>query len=288
MLQDQILRTARHWKCGQSNSGRGSHDGDTPAARRRTVMTIYDHVRHVLRTAKWAARFQRNRLRTNGTIFDRIYANSIWGGKPGEIYSGSGSEGHVADAYVTAVLDFLAEIRCHTVVDIGCGDFRIGSKIAAAVPRYVGVDVSRILIERNKSLHHGEGISFQVCDAEHDELPSGDACLVRQVLQHLSNRSIEAILQRLIAAYQYVIITEHLPAPRSLQTFNLDKPTGADVRVGYGSGVYVDQPPFGRTVDRVLLDLPLTKEQSHCVDYSLADPRTWDHIKTVVIAGRGM
>jgi len=37
MLQDQILRTARHWKCGQSNSGRGSHDGDTPAARRRTV-----------------------------------------------------------------------------------------------------------------------------------------------------------------------------------------------------------------------------------------------------------
>jgi SAM-dependent methyltransferase len=249
------------------------------------AMTIYSSVRGFLGTAKRAALAQRNRFRTNGDIFDGIYANANWGGKPGDISSGYGSDGEIADSYVDAVVTFLRLINCASVVDIGCGDFRIGSKIAFAIPKYTGVDVSRIVIDRNKSLHNRDGVSFEVCDAEHDTLPPGDVCLIRQVLQHLSNRSIKKILDRLVMSYQYVVITEHLPARNAFRAFNLDKPTGGDVRPYFGSGVYVDQPPFNVSVDRVLLDLPLTKEQSAKTNYSSADPDSWEFLKTVVVRG---
>jgi SAM-dependent methyltransferase len=246
-------------------------------------MAFYRSVRRVLSSAKRAVRFQQNRLKTNGQIFDQIYANARWGGKPGEIYSGFGSDKGLADEYVAAVVPFLEAVNCINVVDIGCGDFRIGARIASSVPKYTGADVSRIVIERNKSLHGRDGVSFQVCDAEHDPLPPGDVCLIRQVLQHLSNRSIKTILDRLVASYRYVVITEHVPSKKSFQAFNLDKPTGEDVRSFYGSGVYVDRPPFGLTIDRVLLDLPLTQEQSFKIDYSPTDPASWESMKTLVV-----
>jgi SAM-dependent methyltransferase len=248
-------------------------------------MTIYSSVRGILGSAKRAVLVQRNRFRTNGDIFDEIYANAQWGGKAGDINSGYGSDGELAESYVKAVVSFLREVSCSVVVDIGCGDFRIGSRIAFAIPQYVGVDVSSIAIGRNKSLHNRDGVSFVVCDAEHDPLPSGDVCLIRQVLQHLSNRSIKKILDRLVATYRYVIVTEHLPSQNSFRAFNLDKPTGGDVRPYFGSGVYVDRPPFGLSIDRVLLDLPLTKEQSAKTDYSPADAASWESLKTVVVKG---
>ena len=248
-------------------------------------MKVYGRLRRILNSAKRAARFQQNRFRTNGNIFDGIYANAIWGGKKGEIYSGVGSEGEIAEAYVKAVVDFLKETNCNTVVDIGCGDFRIGSRIAAKIPRYIGVDVSRVVIEQNRRLHSRDGLSFEVCDAEQDHLPSGDACLIRQVLQHLSNRSIKTILDRLVTNYGYIVITEHVPAHNSFRAFNLDKPTGADVRGAYGSGVYVDRPPFGLSIDRVLLDMPLRREQSYKTNYSPSDPNSWEALKTFVIKG---
>jgi SAM-dependent methyltransferase len=248
-------------------------------------MTIYSNVRSFLSSAKRAARSQRNRFRTNGDIFDKIYSNARWGGKLGEIYSGNGSDVGLADAYVDAVVRFLKEINCDSVVDIGCGDFRIGSRIASEIPKYTGVDASRVVIDRNKRLYIREGVSFEVCDAERDPLPRGNACLIRQVLQHLSNRSIETILERLVATYRYVVITEHAPSQKSFRAFNLDKPTGEDVRAYYGSGVYIDRPPFSLSVDRVLLELSLTKEQSSKTDYSSSDPTSWEVMKTMVVKG---
>jgi SAM-dependent methyltransferase len=244
------------------------------------------NLRRLLRRAKRSVRFQRNRFRTTGDIFDNIYSNSLWGGETGEIYSGSGSEGIAADQYVATVTTFLNEIKCRSVVDIGCGDFRIGTKIAATVPTYIGLDVSRVVIEWNKAKHSRDGVSFAVCDAEKDQLPSADVCLIRQVLQHLPNKSIETILRRLTASYSYVVVTEHEPAPARFQAFNLDKPAGPDIRCADGSGVYVDRPPFGHRIHRTLLDIPLSQEQTHMGPYSTHDPTTWERLKTVVISGK--
>ena len=249
-------------------------------------MTLYSSVRHSLRTAKQKVRFYRNQFRTNGEIFDRIYNEAHWGGASGDIYSGNGSGGEIADIYVRAIVTFLNEIDCASVVDVGCGDFRIGSKIASAVPEYIGIDVSRVAIDRNKQMHTQKGVSFEVCDAEHDLLPPGDVCLIRQVLQHLSNKSIKTILDRLLATYRYIVITEHMPSKQSFRGFNFDKPTGADIRGGHGSGVYVEMPPFGLVVERTLLEVPLPKEQSYKTKFFATDPSSWEYLKTVVVMGK--
>ena len=54
--------------------------------------------------------------------------------------------------------------------------------------------------------------------------------------------------------FSQILISEDVPVqPKS---FNRDKPHGPDVRRYYGSGVYVERPPFSRRVSK-LWELPL-------------------------------
>jgi SAM-dependent methyltransferase len=250
------------------------------------MIGILKKARKVLGSARRAVRFQQNRFRSNGAIFDKIYREARWGGSLGGIYSGSGSEMEVAEIYINVVVAFLKEIGCTSVVDIGCGDFRIGSKIAAEISRYIGADASCLVVERNHLLYSKPGIEFVVCDAERDPLPLAQVCLIRQVLQHLSNASVKVILERLTHTYDYVVVTEHLPSENSLLGYNFDKPTGDDIRAYYGSGIYIDRPPFNFPVEEVLLDFPLPEHQSQKTVYSASDSKSWEHMKTVLITCR--
>lgn len=78
--------------------------------------------------------------------------------------------------------------------------------------------------------------SFKCADITKDPLPAADLCLVRQVLQHLSNGEIINVLANL-RNFSQILISEDVPVqPKS---FNRDKPHGPDVRTYYGSGVYL-------------------------------------------------
>ena len=79
----------------------------------------------------------------------------------------------------------------------GCRDFRVGARLARAGLSYVGVDVVPALIAQNQSQFGGKDVVFVVRDIIRDELPPGDLCVVRQVLQHLSNDQIRAVLPKL-------------------------------------------------------------------------------------------
>ena len=102
------------------------------------------------------------------------------------------------------------------------------------------------LIERNTKLFGSSVVQFRALDASREPLPRGDICLIRQVLQHLSNEEIEAILQN-CESFPVVVITEHFPSPRSAGRANLDKPHGGDTRLVDGSWVDVTEPPFSRS-----------------------------------------
>jgi len=80
-------------------------------------------------------------------------------------------------------------------------------------------------------------------DIVEDELPNGDVCFVRQVLQHLSNRQIIVVLPKL-KKYKWVFITEHYQTDNNVIKPNIDKVHGRDVRVYDNSGVYLSKPPF--------------------------------------------
>src|SRR5271169_6151167 len=80
--------------------------------------------------------------------FTRTYRNKLWGGIEGDrFFSGRGSLDKFATPYVEWLVRFIAERDIRTVVDLGCGDFRIGGQICSSTSiNYVGVDIVPELI----------------------------------------------------------------------------------------------------------------------------------------------
>ncbi|WP_139017385.1 class I SAM-dependent methyltransferase [Bradyrhizobium sp. STM 3809] len=182
-------------------------------------------------------------------IFSEIYRRKVWGGRLSTgPYSGSGSrDPSIVNPYVEAVRKFLSGLSSPSIVDMGCGDFYVGSQLVACAGRYVGCDVVDFVIAQNKRKH--PNIEFVVCDAVTDDLPPGDVVLVRQVLQHLNNRQVAQIVPKL-CNYSYAIITEHIPGFSGFIP-NLDKAAGPDHRVNFGSGLVLTEPPFNLKADNV-------------------------------------
>jgi hypothetical protein len=185
--------------------------------------------------------------------FQSIYQRSTWGTDGGSpFFSGVGSNGSAAEFYVEQMAALL-EQRCQKreqplrLVDIGCGDFRIGKALVDRLPNttYLGCDIVPELVAHNAATYGSERIRFRTLDAVCDSLPEGDVCLVRQVFQHLTNADILAVLQRL--HYPVIYVSEGHPL-RRMGPVNPDKIVGASVRfdwqTGQGRGVELSLAPF--------------------------------------------
>ena len=189
-------------------------------------------------------------------VFSNVYAKNIWGGKPGEINSGSGSLDIITIPYIE-MLSTRAEsegFKGLIFVDLGCGDFRVGNGILPLCQKYIGADIVDAVIRRNTDLHGNDTTAFLKLDIIDDELPDGDVCMIRQVLQHLSNDQIARILGK-INKYKWVFITEHYPSDDNDPIPNIDKPHGGGIRLARNSGVYLTEPPFNipaRRIEQVL------------------------------------
>ena len=176
-------------------------------------------------------------------IMSEIYAKKKWGGAKHDFYSGFGSHSKkVVRPYVKTISKFLkSNSNPLLVCDLGCGDFNIGSQLVEFSKGYIGVDVVEELIQRNKKLFICDKLSFKCLNIVEEELPKADCILIRQVLQHLSNADILKVIEKL-KAYTYVIVTEHIP--KGTFEANLDKITGANIRLSRNSGVVLHEPPF--------------------------------------------
>jgi SAM-dependent methyltransferase len=195
-----------------------------------------------------------NRGRDAAEIFAEIYQRNRWGGEQGSFHSGSGSTSEHARQYSRVINAFVGNHDVRHVIDLGCGDFRVGALLLEAGVHYTGIDIVESLIRNNTKLYGGERVRFECLDIINSELPDGDLCLIRQVFQHLSNEQILKVLRN-TEKYQYVIVTEHYPAPHALREKNRDKPCGEDVRIYDGSGVFLDTPPFNRRISGPLLEV---------------------------------
>ncbi len=184
-------------------------------------------------------------------VFTEIYKKKLWGkSKNGEFvfFSGSGSHNNKnRSKYVKSVLKHLPKNA--DVVDLGCGDFVVGSKIRPFCNRYIACDIVPELISFNKKKFKNINVDFRVLDIIEDGLPHGDVVFLRQVLQHLSNKQIIKITEKLKTKYKIIFLTEHISDSNMFKP-NLDKPTGLDTRIGYLSGVVLTEPPFNLVVKK--------------------------------------
>lgn len=188
--------------------------------------------------------------------FTKVYDEGLWG-KPSDgsdhFFSGTGSHSeNIVSAYVIAIEKYLIALSNNklNVVDLGCGDFAVGSQVRKFCGTYIACDVVDSLISRNRKKFENLDVDFRVLDLIADDLPDGDVVFIRQVLQHLSNKQILAVIPKLQEKYRFLVLTEHLPATKSFDV-NLDKPVGAGIRLGQGkngSGIVLTEPPFNLKV----------------------------------------
>ena len=194
-------------------------------------------------------------------VFTKIYNENVWGSdneNPGAYFSGGGSHDTTQIApYITAVKQFIAGLgNKPDVMDLGCGDFNIGSQIRNTCNRYIACDIVDGLIEQNKKKHEKENVEFRVFDLVNDKCESVDIIFVRQVLQHLSNTDIKKGLQNIIPNCKYLILTEHWPSNKNFKP-NLDKPTGPDIRAVLNSGIDITAPPFNyKLQSEIICEVP--------------------------------
>ena len=194
-----------------------------------------------------------NRQRTPEQVFSRIYERGLWGQSAGEFFSGSGSVDSHALQYVAMVQDYVGRHSIRSVVDLGCGDFAIGRRIAELGVDYIGVDVVPALIDHHNTRFGSPAVRFAHLDIVSEDLPQADLCLIRQVFQHLSNRQISRVVPKL-RRYAHVLVTEHYPAPGVATVPNKDKPHGHDTRVEDDSAVFLQYHPFNARLVEVLLE----------------------------------
>ncbi|MFN3565563.1 MAG: class I SAM-dependent methyltransferase [Burkholderiaceae bacterium] len=206
--------------------------------------------------------------------FDRVYAQGLWGASSDEP-SGSGSYGRWADEYVEHVRS-LAELEgLRTAVDVGCGDFHVGAELCDRFERYEAIDASRLIIERNRErFRHLPHVRFSVLDATREPLPAADLIMIRQVLQHLSNAQIEAVLRNAeAAARRLIVVAEHGLSAEAISAYNVDLGSHSpSTRLALRSCVRIDRPPFDRRAQltkSIPADRPVLRGASETLDIYL-------------------
>ncbi len=174
---------------------------------------------------------------------DQVYQMKLWGGNTHAFYSGIGShDPQIITPYIKTIQSFLKSFNDPIVVcDLGCGDFNVGKELVPYSKKYVAIDIVEDLILYNREKFIEENLEFHCLDISKDSLPSGNCALVRQVLQHLSNKEVQCILDKL-TDFEYVIISEHVPDHDFVP--NKDIISGQGIRLKKQSGVDVLAAPF--------------------------------------------
>ena len=187
----------------------------------------------------------------------QIYEKNLWGKGNSKYFSGEGSHHpDLVGPYIEVVIKFLKSFdNLITVCDLGCGDFNVGSKLVHYTSKFIGIDIVPDLIQYNKTKFIAENLDFICLDIVKDSLPKADCAIVRQVLQHLSNQEIIAVVNKLYN-FKYVIITEHIPDFDFIPNINII--SGQGIRLKKDSGVDVLASPFYLEPEKETLLFSLT------------------------------
>lgn len=137
--------------------------------------------------------------------FSEIYKRKLWGT---DYPSGNGSSLKEGQPYIDTVNRLIKELGIKSVVDVGCGDGLIGSKIKCE--GYIGVDCYKDLIDKNNKKYPENTYLHIDILTEYDTIPVGDCLLCKDVLHHWPTDSIKRFLDFLIRSkkWKYAILCQ--------------------------------------------------------------------------------
>ena len=144
----------------------------------------------------WEIELKKFKKMNNYDIFKKIYTDKLWTPENEKnnfkFYSGVGShKTELTKEYIIKTTQFLKSFKQKPdILELGCGDFGLSSKLVEFSNNFIACDIFDQLIEINKIKYNNLKVEFRVVDMTKDNLPKADICIVRYVLQHLSNEMI--------------------------------------------------------------------------------------------------
>lgn len=187
-------------------------------------------------------------------VFSDVYAADRWNGG-----SGPGSAPENSEEYRRFLSGHLDELRATPgvarVVDLGCGDWRIGELLDWTGLDYVGIDVVPEVIAANLRRDTPDNVTFVCLDALTAPLPPGDLLIVKDVFQHWPTADIARFLDKYADGLypEGVIVTNDVSARRHPARLN------SDIEMGDWRPVDVESAPFNRRA-RDWIEYPVLDE----------------------------
>jgi len=150
--------------------------------------------------------------------FDRIYKDKLWGsGAPGSPLSGAGSNPDNAITYVNFVRSTISRLNIRSVLDVGHGDWEMWRDYQFDNTSYIGVDVADGISDFNNKKYGNSNRKF-VKVSIGENLPNAELLLCKDVLQHLSNQDIKALLKQK-SSFEYLIFCDDIRDPNLVWRF---------------------------------------------------------------------
>ena len=180
--------------------------------------------------------------------FTEIYSNDAW--KDGKSASGPGSDLESTKEYRAALQGFLSRPDIRSVVDFGCGDWESSRMIDWSGKDYLGLDLVRSVVERNRAKFGAPNIRFEVGNLGEEDSHSADLLICKDVLQHLPNSIISEFLDGKLLRHRWAILTNDarctMPGgPRRLwRRIDLHGKANIDTHGGGYHTLSLRKPPF--------------------------------------------
>lgn len=135
-------------------------------------------------------------------VFDQIYLNNRWGYK-----SGPGSDPEHATVWIDLINSFLSKDDITTIMDVGCGDWRLGQKYNLTNKYYTGIDISSVILDEI-SIYTTDNVKFIYGDYEFLDLNPVDFIIIKDVLQHLPNAKIINMVNKIKTQAKYALFCD--------------------------------------------------------------------------------
>ena len=146
-------------------------------------------------------------------IFTDIYEKKVWGDNKNSNYNGSSGGGsdieYNKNTYIPFLREYIVKNGIKSVVDLGCGDFKCGNLIYNDLNvEYTGYDTYKKVVESNSNNKYNFPCIFKHLDFYNnkEEIVEADMCIIKDVLQHWSNKSIYTFLDYLTSSKKYKFI----------------------------------------------------------------------------------
>jgi len=148
------------------------------------------------------------------STFTNIYENKIWGDNENNNYSGSSGPGSDIEnnkKYIELLKNFINEYNIKNIVDLGCGDFRIGKLLYDDLNIiYTGYDTYKKVIDYNITQYPEQKYNFKHLDffTNKESIVEGDMCILKDVIQHWSLNEIYIFLDYLTESkkFKYILL----------------------------------------------------------------------------------